>query len=133
MGKHHQDESTPPTQSQVEGAVATGVAAGELPPQSDEQKAGQALCGKPVRMFIGGHMMTVRLTDFDLSSNSYHGIGERAFAMADEKLPVVEVVHGARAYPTSDRPDYAWQFVEPGADESVLINIAHNNLVSRQG
>jgi len=128
----HQDETLPPTQEQVEGSVAAGVAAGNLPPQSDEQKAGQALCGEAVRMLIGGHMTTVFLTDFDLSSNSYHGVAIRSFAMADEKVPVIEAVHGARPYPTTDRPNYAFQFVAPGDDESLLINIAHKNLVDRQ-
>ncbi len=135
MGHKHEDEQqAQPTQANVEQAVASGIAAGELPPQSLEQRDGQRLCGKAVRMLVGAHMETVFLTDYDASSNSYHGIAIRNFSMnTGENPPVFEAVHGARPYPTTDRPNYAWQFIAAGDDESVLINIAHDNLAEREG
>lgn len=130
--KHHDDQPVEVTQADVDQAITSSIAAGPLPEQSAEQLAGQALCGKPVRMLVGAHMETVILTDFDIASNSYHGTAIRSFSMeAGEKVPIIEAVHGARPYPTTDRPNYSFQFVHPGDDESVLINIAQSNIANR--
>lgn len=133
-GKHHGGGGFPVTQADVDKAIQSGVAAGRLDTQPNDLRAGQSLCGRAVRMMVGAHMETVFLTDFDLSSNSYHGLAVRSFSMnTGENPPIFEAVHGARQYPTTERPAYAFQFVFPGEDESVLINIAHDNLVQRTG
>jgi hypothetical protein len=132
MGKQHQVE-VPVTQANVDEALASSVAAGALAPQERSQLEGQALCGRAVRMLVGAHMETVFLTDFDIASNSYHGLAVRCFSMnSGENPPIFEAVHGARPYPQEDEPNYAFQFVNPAIDESVLVNIAHRNLLARQ-
>jgi hypothetical protein len=87
------------------------------------------LLGQPVRMQLEGHLTTVFLTDYDESSDSYYGESHRNFSMnMGEKLPVVNPVRGLRPYPYTFRPNYAFQFVLPGEDEQVLIDIAQGNV-----
>lgn len=105
----------------------------ELPPQSAELKAAQALLGHPVRASIGGHMATIFLTDYDIESDTYYGLLVRCRSMeAKEPMPHFEAVTGLRPYPYEVRPDYAFQFVVPGVDESPLINIAGRNAWNAQ-
>jgi hypothetical protein len=87
------------------------------------------MLGRWVRAQIGGHRVSVVLTDYDESSDSYHGEAHRNYSMnTGEQTPVVESVHGLRPYPYSARPDYAFQFVLPGEDEQPLIDIAQRNV-----
>jgi hypothetical protein len=126
MGKD-KTRPVPPTGPRPTG-IPTEVT--PLPPQGEDLKAAQALLGLPVRACVGGHMATVFLTDYDIESVSYHGLLVRNRSMnTDNVVPHLEAVHGLRAYPYSARPDYAFQFVKPGDDESVLINIAQKNAV----
>lgn len=85
--------------------------------------------GQCVRMQLAGHRVTVLLTDYDLSSDTYHGEAHRNYSMnTDEKTPVVESVHGIRFYPYDARPNYAFQCVPCGEDEQPLIDIARGNM-----
>jgi len=86
------------------------------------------LLGQTVRANIGGHMTTILLTDYDDSDDSYFGLAIRCRSMnSNEKPPVFEAVPGLRQYPTADRPDYSFQFVVAGEDESPLLAIAQKN------
>jgi len=106
----------------------------ELPPQPKELKDAQALLGKPVRASIKSHQMTVFLTEYDESNQTYSGIGIRNVSMnAGDTLPHFESVQGLRRYPYAERPDYAFQFVTPGEDEAPIINIAQKNSVRPRG
>jgi len=87
------------------------------------------LLGQPVRACLEGHMVTVFITDYDPSSDSYNGESHRNYSMnTGENPPIVKSVPGLRPYPYTERPDYAFQFVRPGEDESVLLAIAQNNV-----
>jgi len=101
---------------------------GQTAPFTGEQKSPLALLGKAVRASIGGHMATIILTDYDLSDATYDGLLIRNRSMnSTDVVPHFEAVHGLRPYPYAARPNYAFQFVLPGEDESVLINIAQAN------
>jgi hypothetical protein len=91
----------------------------------------------PKRMLVGGRMMTVFLTDLDTSSDSFNGFAvtvgksldtdqakQAGFINGIEFRPV----RGARPYPYSERPNYAFQFVEMGEDESPLLAIGQANV-----
>jgi hypothetical protein len=93
--------------------------------------------GKAVRMLVGGRMMSVWLSDWDSSSSSYNGFAvtvgksldtdqskQAGFINGIEFRPV----RGARPYPYSERPNYAFQFVEVGDDESPLLAIGQANV-----
>lgn len=117
-----------PTPSGVERITPEFASANQTVPFLDEQKAKLALLGLTVRASIGGHMATIILTDYDLSNETYDGLLIRNRSLnTTDTVPHFEAVHGLRAYPFKDRQDYAFQFVRPGDDESVLINIALNN------
>lgn len=136
MGQHQHHE-VPITQRDLDQA---GRPHQSLPPQSGDQLAGQALLGRSVRALVAGRMQTILLTDFDLSSGSYWGVAIRTNPGEDEaesltgvpNFPKFTAVSGLRCYPFNERPDYAWQFVFPGVDESVLINIAAANMPQAQ-
>lgn len=101
-----------------------------LAPFTKEQLTALSILGLAVRACIGGHMATVFLTDYDESNGTYDGLLVRNRSMnTSDTVPHLEAVHGLRAYPYEARPDYAFQFVHPGNDESVLINIAQANAV----
>lgn len=101
-----------------------------LPPQSDELRKGQSLLGSHVRASIGGHMLTIELTDYDVSNNTYFGLAVRCRSIdSSEQVPVFHAVKGLRPYPYDLSPKADFQFVLPGEDESVLINIAQANAV----
>lgn len=89
--------------------------------------------GGDVRMLVGGRMMTVRLTDYEADSDTYDGSGESNRKLDQETLPIVRDVHGIVFFPHPTRPDYAFQCVRCGEDESVLINIANASIADRQG
>ena len=94
-----------------------------------------AAMATPKRMLVGGRMMTVFLTDYEPSSDSYYGEAHtnRSIDVGDaDKAPLVRKVTGARPYPTLDRPDYSFQFVELGEDEQPLLDIAIGNLPSNR-
>lgn len=122
------DPPVPITQENIDQAFASSIAAGELPPDSEAMKAGHALLGRGVRVNIA-RMQTVILSNYDLVTDTYWGKiinanrGEGPAPFQDG-----EYVPGLRRYPYAARPDYAFQFVLPGEDESVLVNIAHGNL-----
>lgn len=122
MGKQGKQQRSEPTQKDIDQALQPQQ---PLAPQPAGMRAGQSLLGKAVRALIGGRMQTILLTDYDQSSDSYWGEAVRCNpGEGDEKVPIHTAVSGLRPYPYADRPDYSFQFVEPGADESVLINIA---------
>lgn len=101
-----------------------------LDPQPFELRGAQSSLGQPVRACVGGHMATVFLTDYDESNGTYDGLLVRNRSMdTRDPVPHFEAVHGLRPFPYTARPDYSFQFVGPGADESVLINIAQANAV----
>ncbi len=130
MGKHHQDEAPQPTQEQVEGSVAAGIAAGLQPPQGQEELDKQSILGERVRVFSGGHMVTVELTDYH--NGMYYGLAKRCFSMnTGEKPPIFEALEGLARYPDSRR-DVIYQWVKPGEDENVLRNIATQGVIDRQ-
>lgn len=82
---------------------------------------------QPVRAFIAGRMQTVFLTDFDPNDETFHGFAARSFDAQGQQLPILTPVHGLRPYPYNERPDYSFQFVICGEDESVLLDIANRN------
>lgn len=88
--------------------------------------------GNRVRVLIGGRMMTVELTDYEVDSDTYDGEAHSNRKMDQESLPIVRDVHGIVFFPHPTRPDYAFQCVRPGQDESVLINIANASIAARQ-
>lgn len=101
-----------------------------LPRQSNELLKGQARLGERVRASIGGHMVTIFLTDFDVSNGTYFGLAVRCRSMdSSEQVPVFHAVKGLRPYPYEASPNADFQFVLPGENESVLINIAQANAV----
>jgi hypothetical protein len=119
-------------QSQPATAPPSGLptAVNPLPTQPKELLIAQKLLGQAVRASVGGHMATIWLTDYDIGSNSYAGLLVRNVSMnVGDTVPHFEAVHGLRPYPYDERPDYAFQFITPGTDESVLINIAQANAV----
>jgi hypothetical protein len=78
--------------------------------------------------------MTVFLTDSDESSGSYNGFAVTVGKSLDVaknpgNLNGIEFrpVRGARPYPYTSRPDYSFQFVEMGEDESPLLAIGQGN------
>ena len=88
-----------------------------------------ALLGKPIRILLGGRMMTGFLTDHDESSDSYNGVAWSAGKSIDvsDPQPIQRTFRGARQYPYTARPDYAFQFVFPGDDESPLLALGQAN------
>lgn len=93
-----------------------------------------AMLGKPVRASIGGHMLTIFLTDFDVSNGTYWGLGVRNRTMdSSERAPIFSPVKGLRPYPYKQMPEYAFQFVQPGdlAGEQALLEIARANSKKR--
>jgi hypothetical protein len=136
--QHTTDEATRPADQQpvetVHNHANPTFATKPLPPQPPELLAGQVLLGKPVRAMIGGHMSTIFLTDYEADSETYDGLLIRCRSMdTNDKTPDLKAVTGLRAYPYTARPDYAFQFILPGEDESVLINIANASIAMRQG
>lgn len=95
-----------------------------LAPQTPEMLAPAKLLGQPVRALIDGRMQTIFLTEYE-AGGTYWGMAVRNNpAEGNEKMPKFTPVSGLRPYPYAERPDYRFQFVSPGEDESVLINIA---------
>ena len=93
-----------------------------------------SILGQPVRALVGGRMMTVILTDYDSSSSSYNGVAITVGKSLDVATNPGNVngiefrpVRGLREYPYTERPSYAFQFVYPGDDESVLLSIGQTN------
>lgn len=103
-----------------------------LPPMDGVLLLKLAELGNRVRMLIGGRMMTVELTDYEIDSDTYDGEAHSNRKLDQESLPIVRDVHGIVFYPHPTRPDYAFQAVRPGQDESVLINIANASIATRQ-
>lgn len=133
QGKERKHQQPPaPGFEKVPANVPRPTEATPLPGQPEELLLAQSWLGHPVRASIGGHMATIFLTDFDIESQSYHGllVRNRSMDVAD-KVPHFEAVHGLRPYPYAERPDYAFQFITPGQDESILINIAQANAVRK--
>lgn len=92
------------------------------------------LLGTFVRMQIGGHAVTVLITDYNLSNDSYHGELHRNISMnTGEKTPVVQSVHGIKMYPFEPQPKYAFQAVRCGEDEQPLLDIAQFNADNSRG
>jgi hypothetical protein len=79
-------------------------------------------------------MLTVILSNWDEVNNTYWGKVVNANP-AEGPTPFKDgdYISGLRQYPYTARPNYAFQFVLCGEDESVLVNIAHANIVARQG
>lgn len=140
MGKQHNKEQSaseaatrpgppaPATQENVGQEVESGIAAGQMPPDSEEMKAGHALLGRGVRVNIA-RMQTVILSNYDEVTDTYWGkIVNANRAEGPTPFQDGEYVPGLRRYPYAAEPNYSFQFVLPGEDESVLINIAHNNI-----
>jgi hypothetical protein len=94
-----------------------------------------ASLGKPVRLLLGGRMMTGFLIDYDESSDSYNGIAFSVGKSIDvsDPQPIERTFRGARKYPYAERPNYAFQFVFPGEDEQPLLNIAQGNINPEHG
>lgn len=87
-----------------------------------------SLLGSPARMLVGGRMLTVKLTDWEEADQTYYGSSETNRSLDnDVELPQVKSLTGLRPYPYAARPDYAFQFVAPGEDESVLLAIGQGN------
>jgi len=105
-----------------------------LSTQPEDVRKGQSKLGQVVRAFADGRMQTVLLTEYDPTSNSYWGVAIRVNPAEDpaNEFPKFTPVSGLRAYPYEERLNYAWQFVKPGEDESVLINIAEQNMPSER-
>jgi hypothetical protein len=101
-----------------------------LPPMDAQQMFKHSILGQPVRALVGGHMSTVYLTDYDVESDSYHGLLVRCRSMASDVVPHFEAVRGLRLWQDNSTKDF--QFVTPGSDESVLINLAQANAVRAQ-
>lgn len=121
MGKEkHKDPSPfpPVTQQQVNESLKPH---GDLPPQSDELKARQAILGTRVRAFDGAHMVTTEITDYQ--NGHYHGVGRRCFGEPGEKLPVESIFHNLTRFPNAANPTAPEQFVLPGEDEAPLLNV----------
>ncbi len=134
MGHKHQDEQqgVEPTQGQVEQSVALGVAAADLPPDSEEMRKGHALLGRGARVNIA-RMLTVVLSNYDLTTNTYWGkVINANKAEADAPFKDGDYVPGLKRYPWTANPKDAFQFVLCGEDESVLVNIANQNIRDRQ-
>lgn len=132
--KEHGHHDVPITQRNVDEA---GKPHQMLPPQSDQLRAGQALLGRSVRALIDGRMQTIYLTEFDGSNGTYWGVAMRTNPAEDAAVssatgapnfPKFTPVSGLRPYPYAERPGYSFQFVRPGDDEAVLINIAATNM-----
>lgn len=137
MGKEGKNKPqpvpVPVTQKDVDQSIASSVAAGELPPDSEEMKAGHSLLGRGVRI-NQARMLTVILSNYDLATDTYWGKVINANpAEGSSPFKDGDNVPGLRKYPYTVRPDYAFQFVMCGEDESVLVNIAHANLVAKEG
>jgi len=99
-----------------------------LPAMTPQQMFKNSILGQPVRALIGAHMSTVFLTDYDVESDTYHGLLVRCRSMnTSDAVPHFEAVHGLRLYQDNSNKDF--QFVTPGSDESVLINLAQANAV----
>lgn len=124
------DRTPPPvhTHADVPRATPAEAVAADQPPDDARTLAARAMLGKCVRALVGGHMTTILLTDWNESSDSYNGTSIRSFSMdTSEKAPVIIAVTGLRAYPYKERPDYAFQFVQPGGSEHVLRNLARHS------
>lgn len=120
----------PPTHNHanVQRQTPAEAAAADQPPDTEVIKAARALLGQPVRALVGGHMETIILSDYDESSDSFYGLTIRCISIdTHDIVPDLKAMGGLRAYPYTERPDYAFQFVKPGQDESVLRNLARHN------
>jgi hypothetical protein len=132
MGKH-KDGPVPVTQRDVDQAIDSSLAVGDLPPDTEAMKVAHSLLGRGVRVCLA-RMQTVFLSNYDFVSDTYSGkIINASSAEGPTPFQDGENVTGLRRYPCTERPDYKFQFIECGADESVLINIAHKNSAARQG
>lgn len=93
-----------------------------------------ALLGRPIRIRLGGRMMTAILTDYDESSDSYNGIAWSVGKSIDvsDSQPIQRLFKGAHKYPYTNpndsRQNRDFQFVFPGEDESGLDDIAQDKV-----
>ena len=141
MGKEGKQQHQQDAAQQIEHPIITRptppgtdpAGTGHIPPDSEEMKKGHSLLGRGVRACLG-RMQTVVLSNYDLVTDTYWGGVENANpAEGDEAFQDGQKVSGLRRYPYAARPDYAFQFVLPGEDESVLVNIAKDNQTFRHG
>jgi hypothetical protein len=95
------------------------------------------LLGQLVRGMVGGRMMTILLTDYDVSSDSYDGVAITLKQLDSNSSTLTEQIgqllhgdvlirpaRGYRQFPYTTRPDYVKQFVLVGEDEQPLIDLA---------
>ena len=129
--KESKNKPQTPTQrgfENVPARVQRPTAVKPLPPMTPQQMMKHSILGQPVRALIGGHMQVVYLTEYDESSDSYYGFAARSRSTdTADKVPVFTAVSGLRLWQDNSNKDF--QFVIPGSDESVLINLAQANAV----